>query len=134
MHGSLLLVIWQSRCLCRCRIGLSDSCYVFDCSREPPPLDVEPGPSDAEPEPGPEPGPVPEPGLGLGLPLWNKFLSYVSNLALPDAFWSSENGALTSHHTGCVVAAAPPEAPSPMRTAPPTPSLPLSVSSILVEM
>ena len=39
--GSLLLVIWQSRCLCRCRIGLSDQCYLFDCSREPPPLDEE---------------------------------------------------------------------------------------------
>ena len=37
--GSLLLVIWQSRCLCRCRIGLSDQCYLFDCSREPPPLE-----------------------------------------------------------------------------------------------
>ena len=37
--GSLLLVIWQSRCLCRCRIGISDQCYLFDCSREPPPLD-----------------------------------------------------------------------------------------------
>ncbi len=35
--GSLLLVIWQSRCACRCRIGLSDKCYIFDCSREPPP-------------------------------------------------------------------------------------------------
>lgn len=35
--ASLLLVIWQSRCLCRCRIGLSDQCYLFDCSREPPP-------------------------------------------------------------------------------------------------
>jgi len=35
--GSLLLVIWQSRCKCRCRIGFSDSCYIFDCSREPPP-------------------------------------------------------------------------------------------------
>jgi len=34
--GSLLLVIWQSRCACRCRIGLSDKCYIFDCSREPP--------------------------------------------------------------------------------------------------
>jgi hypothetical protein len=34
--GSLLLVIWQSRCACRCRIGLSDHCYLFDCSREPP--------------------------------------------------------------------------------------------------
>ena len=44
--GSLLLVIWQSRCMCRCRIGLSDSCYVFDCAREPPPL--------SEPEPEPE--------------------------------------------------------------------------------
>ena len=39
--GSLLLVIWQSRCLCRCRIGISDQCYIFDCSREPPPLDPE---------------------------------------------------------------------------------------------
>jgi len=37
--GSLLLVIWQSRCACRCRIGLSDNCYIFDCSREPPPTD-----------------------------------------------------------------------------------------------
>ena len=35
--GSLLLVIWQSRCSCRCRIGCSDKCYIFDCSREPPP-------------------------------------------------------------------------------------------------
>ena len=58
--GSLLLVIWQSRCLCRCRIGLSDSCYVFDCSREPPPLDVESGRSDAESEPEPEPDPEPK--------------------------------------------------------------------------
>ena len=58
--GSLLLVIWQSRCLCRCRIGLSDSCYVFDCSREPPPLDVESGRSDAESEPEPEPEPEPK--------------------------------------------------------------------------
>lgn len=41
--GSLLLVIWQSRCACRCRIGLSDKCYVFDCSREPPPADLEKG-------------------------------------------------------------------------------------------
>ncbi len=36
--GSLLLVVWQSRCLCRCRIGLGDQCYIFDCSREPPPV------------------------------------------------------------------------------------------------
>jgi len=35
--GSLLLVIWQSRCACRCRIGCSDKCYIFDCSRDPPP-------------------------------------------------------------------------------------------------
>jgi len=35
--GSLLLVIWQSRCACKCRIGISDKCYIFDCSREPPP-------------------------------------------------------------------------------------------------
>ncbi len=35
--GGLLTVIWKSRCLCRCRVGLSDKCYLFDCSREPPP-------------------------------------------------------------------------------------------------
>ena len=34
--GSLLLVIWQSRCACRCRIGCSENCYIFDCAREPP--------------------------------------------------------------------------------------------------
>jgi len=45
--SALLLVVWQSRCLCRCRIGLSDQCYIFDCTREPPPPDAEP---DAEPE------------------------------------------------------------------------------------
>ena len=41
--GSLLLVIWQSRCACRCRIGCSDKCYIFDCQRSPPPTkeDVE---------------------------------------------------------------------------------------------
>ena len=52
--GSLLLVIWQSRCLCRCRIGVSDQCYLFDCSREPPPLKPEkpdaPVPSDDTPD------------------------------------------------------------------------------------
>ena len=68
--GSLLLVIWQSRCLCRCRIWLSDQCYLFDCSREPPPVDDDAGETDetlipkakkknqqegAEPEPEPEP-------------------------------------------------------------------------------
>ena len=36
--GTLLLVIWQSRCLCRCRLGISDSCYLFDCERAPPPI------------------------------------------------------------------------------------------------
>jgi len=45
--GTLLLVIWQSRCVCRCRLGFSDKCYIFDCSREPPPIE--------EPSPEPEP-------------------------------------------------------------------------------
>lgn len=43
--GGLLLVIWQSRCLCRCRIGCSDTCYIFDCSREPPQLEDEENPT-----------------------------------------------------------------------------------------
>jgi hypothetical protein len=34
--GSLLLVIWQSRCACKCRIGCSEKCYIFDCERSPP--------------------------------------------------------------------------------------------------
>jgi hypothetical protein len=58
--GSLLLVIWQSRCLCRCRIGCSETCYIFDCSREPPPITDEEKPKEAEPEPEPEPDPEPE--------------------------------------------------------------------------
>ena len=48
--GSLLLVIWQSRCACRCRIGCSDKCYLFDCSREPPPPPKEDEEQPAEPE------------------------------------------------------------------------------------
>ena len=35
--GGLLMIIWKSRCVCRCRLGFSDKCYIFDCSREPPP-------------------------------------------------------------------------------------------------
>jgi hypothetical protein len=43
--GSLLLVIWQSRCSLRCRLGLSEQCYIFDCERRPPvdPEDPEDG-------------------------------------------------------------------------------------------
>jgi hypothetical protein len=57
--GTLLLVIWQSRCVCRCRLGISDKCYIFDCSREPPPVagDEEQPVEDAQeeaPEPEPE--------------------------------------------------------------------------------
>ena len=59
--GSLLLVIWQSRCACRCRIGCSDRCYIFDCSREPPPIkdenedkDEETKDEDKEAQPEPE--------------------------------------------------------------------------------
>ena len=56
--GTLLLVIWQSRCACRCRLGCSDKCYVFDCTREPPPVanDEEQPVEDAQ-EPSPEPEP-----------------------------------------------------------------------------
>jgi len=35
--GGLLAVIWKSRCLCKCRVGCSDNCYIFDCQRMPPP-------------------------------------------------------------------------------------------------
>jgi hypothetical protein len=38
--GGLLMIIWKSRCACRCRIGCSDKCYIFDCSRSPPPDNV----------------------------------------------------------------------------------------------
>ena len=58
--GTLLLVIWQSRCACRCRLGLSDKCYIFDCSREPPPPDIEVPPAEPEPETEPEAEPEAE--------------------------------------------------------------------------
>ncbi len=35
--GSLLLVVWQSRCGIHCRLGCSDKCYICDCKRDPPP-------------------------------------------------------------------------------------------------
>jgi len=37
--GGLLMIIWKSRCACRVRVGCSDSCYIFDCERAPPPND-----------------------------------------------------------------------------------------------
>ncbi len=37
--GSLLLVIWQSRCAIHCRLGCSDKCYICDCKRDPPPTE-----------------------------------------------------------------------------------------------
>lgn len=37
--GGLLMIIWKSRCACRCRIGCSDKCYIFDCERSPPPVE-----------------------------------------------------------------------------------------------
>ena len=53
--GTLLLVIWQSRCVCKCRLGLSDKCYLFDCSREPPPVEDNPVEDEQEPSPDPQP-------------------------------------------------------------------------------
>jgi len=34
--GTLLLVVWQSRCLCKCRLGLNEKCELFYCERQPP--------------------------------------------------------------------------------------------------
>ena len=53
--GTLLLVIWQSRCVCKCRLGLSDKCYLFGCSTEPPLVDDTPVEDAQEPAPEPEP-------------------------------------------------------------------------------
>ena len=44
--GSLLLVVWQSRCGIHCRLGCSDNCYLCDCKRDPPP-DEPAAPSEA---------------------------------------------------------------------------------------
>ena len=80
--GTLLLVVWQSRCLCKCRLGFSDKCYLFDCAREPPLPDPEKAPKGVKSDkksnkllpadnstnprtptllPEPEPEPEPEP-------------------------------------------------------------------------
>ena len=61
--GTLLLVIWQSRCACRCRLGFSDKCYIFDCERTPPPDEEgkKDTPVEDSQEPSPEPEPEPEP-------------------------------------------------------------------------
>lgn len=47
--GGLLMVIWKSRCSCKVRLGLSDKCYLFDCSREPPPAPDESEDEDDKP-------------------------------------------------------------------------------------
>ena len=39
--GAVLTILLSSRCACRVRVGLSDQCYIFDCSRTPPPDPVE---------------------------------------------------------------------------------------------
>tara|TARA_R110000787_G_scaffold45350_2_gene110645 strand:- start:2541 stop:2855 length:315 start_codon:yes stop_codon:yes gene_type:complete len=68
--GTLLLVIWQSRCACKCRLGCSDKCYLFDCSREPPPIvpDEQPVEDAQEPAPAPEPVQEPEPEPEIIIP------------------------------------------------------------------
>jgi len=48
--GSLLLVVWQSRCGIHCRLGCSDNCYICDCKRDPPPIKDEENPKDKEEE------------------------------------------------------------------------------------
>tara|TARA_R110000744_G_scaffold145320_2_gene257893 strand:+ start:108 stop:482 length:375 start_codon:yes stop_codon:yes gene_type:complete len=35
--GAVLTILLSSRCACRVRLGFSDTCYIFDCSRSPPP-------------------------------------------------------------------------------------------------
>ena len=44
--GAVLTILLSSRCACRVRLGVSDTCYIFDCSRTPPPDPV----ADAEVE------------------------------------------------------------------------------------
>lgn len=39
--GGLLMIIWKSRCACKVRLGLTDYCICFECSRTPPPDDDE---------------------------------------------------------------------------------------------
>ena len=46
--GGLLMIIWKSRCACRCRIGCSDKCYIFDCERSPPPVEDDKDSDDEE--------------------------------------------------------------------------------------
>jgi hypothetical protein len=43
--ASLLLVVWQSKCHCKCNL-----CYLFQCERRPPPDDIE-RPTDDAAEP-----------------------------------------------------------------------------------
>jgi hypothetical protein len=67
--GTLLLVIWQSRCLCKCRLGVNERCELFYCERQPPPEDDKKKKKKKE-------TPQPEPVLLDSLPL-------VSNLDDP---------------------------------------------------
>tara|TARA_R110000796_G_scaffold29472_8_gene79614 strand:- start:417 stop:818 length:402 start_codon:yes stop_codon:yes gene_type:complete len=46
--GAVLTILLSSRCGCRIRLGLSDECYIFDCSRSPPPDKPDPEAEDPE--------------------------------------------------------------------------------------
>ena len=49
--GSLLLVVWQSRCGIHCRLGCSDTCYICDCKRDPPPSTADEDPDEPDERP-----------------------------------------------------------------------------------
>ena len=65
--GTLLLVVWQSRCLCKCRLGLNEKCELFYCERQPPDdeetakLKKQKKKKDAKKKDVPQPEPEPEP-------------------------------------------------------------------------
>lgn len=60
--GSLLLVIWQSKCHCKMNL-----CYIFSCERKPPPTNDTEDPEEAvipkatETQPSNQNEPEPEP-------------------------------------------------------------------------
>jgi len=68
--GTMLAIIFKSRCYCKFRLGFTDNCNVCMCERKPPP-DKEEEETDEEaviPKPTETPAPTPRPDVASAPP------------------------------------------------------------------
>jgi hypothetical protein len=59
--GTMLAIIFKSRCYCKFRLGLTDNCNICMCERKPPPDKVEEETDEEAVIPPPTPAQTPRP-------------------------------------------------------------------------